>query len=496
VISAVGRVLFARVLARNIGWSLIGAIVPLTAGVWAIPRLMERLGTERFGLLSLIWVTLGYLSLFDLGFGRALTKLAAERLGAGREAEVGALGATALKMLGGIGALVGLALAASAPWLVDDVLSVPGSLRREGLGCVVVTALTVPVVMSSSALVAVLQAHQRFASLSMVQTTFGVAVFAVPLAALWFSPSLVVVTLVLALARVIAWFAYRRLCRDLLPKQGIPAARSYSIGAELLRFGGWVTVSNLVGPLMVYSDRFVIAGLMTMSAVAYYTTPYDLITRLWVVADAFVAVMFPAFASALAVPGPRPERLLLRSIRMMIILMLVPTGLVILFASELLAVWLGDEFARMSATVLRWLAIGVFVNALARLPFSVLQASGRPDITAKLHVIELPVYLGAVWILVNRFGIEGAAAAWTFRAGLDAAILSTYGLRFVPEVLGVRRRLVGYSGAALLLLVSLTWAHEFWAKVIGILILVGATSWLLLLDLRNLWTKPTPVAAS
>ena len=52
---------------------------------------------------------------------------------------------------------------------------------------------------------------------------------------------------------------------------------------ELLSFGSWVTISNIVGPLMIYFDRFVIGALLTMTAVAYYTTPFDVVTRFTII---------------------------------------------------------------------------------------------------------------------------------------------------------------------------------------------------------------------
>ena len=44
----------------------------------AIPILVDGLGTARFGILTLAWMVVGYFSLFDLGLGRALTKLTAK----------------------------------------------------------------------------------------------------------------------------------------------------------------------------------------------------------------------------------------------------------------------------------------------------------------------------------------------------------------------------------------------------------------------------------
>lgn len=65
-------------------WNLAGSLLPLGAGLVAIPLLIGQLGLERFGLLSLAWLLVGYFSLFDFGLGRSLTRLVAEKLGSGR----------------------------------------------------------------------------------------------------------------------------------------------------------------------------------------------------------------------------------------------------------------------------------------------------------------------------------------------------------------------------------------------------------------------------
>ena len=70
-----------QLLARNTIYSLIGQGAPLLVAVFAIPQLIKGLGTDRFGILTLAWMVLSYFSLFDLGLGRALTQLVAEKLG-------------------------------------------------------------------------------------------------------------------------------------------------------------------------------------------------------------------------------------------------------------------------------------------------------------------------------------------------------------------------------------------------------------------------------
>ena len=98
-----------RLLARNTIWNLLGALLPMGVAVVSIPPLVNALGLDRFGLLSLAWVVIGYFSLFDAGIGRALTKLVAEKLGPNEEHSVPSLVWTSLVLLFALGVLGGLA---------------------------------------------------------------------------------------------------------------------------------------------------------------------------------------------------------------------------------------------------------------------------------------------------------------------------------------------------------------------------------------------------
>ena len=73
-------------LVRNSVFNFLGLGIPFVAAVISIPLLIRVLGTERFGILTLAWIVIGYFSLFDLGLGRALTQVVAERIGARKEA--------------------------------------------------------------------------------------------------------------------------------------------------------------------------------------------------------------------------------------------------------------------------------------------------------------------------------------------------------------------------------------------------------------------------
>jgi O-antigen/teichoic acid export membrane protein len=120
-----------------------------------------------------------------------------------------------------------------------------------------------------------------------------------------------------------------------------------------------------------------------------------------------------------------------------------------MLAENGLRLWIGPEFAQRSTPVLQWLAAGVFINCLAQVPFALIQGVGRPDLSAKLHLLELPGYLFALWYLTTRYGINGAAIAWTARVLIDAAGLFLISNMFLPYRSQQVARITGLLAASL-----------------------------------------------
>jgi len=437
-------------IVRNTAWNLFGQVAPALAAVFTVPILIHGLGTERFGVLTLIWLVVGYFSIFDLGLGRALTQSLAERLGRNDHESIPPLVWTALGMMACLG-LVGAAVAALAAPALQHGLKMPAALRIETLNAIYLLALSVPLVVSTTGLRGVLEARQRFDLANVVRLASGVFTYVGPVLTLAFSRSLVPITIVLLAGRAATWVAYLVMCLHELPELRRRLAFDPAYVKPLLRVGGWMTVSNVVGPFLVYLDRFLIATIIGAAAVAYYVTPFEIVTRLLMLPWAFAGVLFPLIASTFTPNPQRSARLFSRGMRL-IFLTLFPFVLcAIAFAHEGLALWVGESFAAHSDTVLRWLAIGVFMNGIVQVPFATIQAAGRPDLTAKIHLIELPLYVPTLWWMAHRWGIEGAAVAWMLRGGLDLVVQFIVATTLLParkQAAGVRARTLAVSGFA------------------------------------------------
>ena len=177
-------------LARNTLLNFFGQAVPLVIGVITIPFIVRGLGTERFGLLSLSWVILGYFSIFDLGLGRATTKFVAEALGKGESAQLPRLvwtAVTAQTILGFLGVLILLVI---TPVLVERVLNIPSNLLDEAKATFHMLAFAIPVVLVSGSFRGVLEAAQRFELVNAVKVPSSTLTFLLPLIGLFLGFSL------------------------------------------------------------------------------------------------------------------------------------------------------------------------------------------------------------------------------------------------------------------------------------------------------------------
>jgi O-antigen/teichoic acid export membrane protein len=422
-------------LSRSVAWNVVGISLPLLLGVAVVPTIIHHLGIERFGCLSIIWTAIGYFSIFDLGLSRTLTKLIADRRGGGDEDQIPALVLTAFTVVVVSGAVIGASLIVSARWIIDLLFSSSESLKPELYAAIVWLAIGLPFVLLATALNGLLEGYERFDHLNIVRVPFGALIYLVPLGALPFGGHLGLITAGTVCVRVLNACALGLSARRVVPGLFRPGVRfQRSLLRPLFNYGGWLTVSNLVGPVMVYFDRFLIAAVLGSSAVAFYTVPYDVLTRLWVVPTAVQGVLFPAFALMRGSGSPRLVEVFSRSINGTLLVMLPILVAGTLLPFEALRVWVGEDFASHSAAVAQILMLGVVINALARYPFTLVQGYGHANWAAFVHLVELPAYALILWMLLHQFGIVGAAYAWTGRICLDAVVFLVLAKRAEPRV--------------------------------------------------------------
>ncbi|MCY7308473.1 MAG: flippase [Rhodoferax sp.] len=411
-----------RRFANNASWNLLGQIAPLLVAFVALPPLIRALGMDRYGFLSLAWVLVGYASLFDLGISRAMTRLVAQRLGQHDATAAQRIGSVATTFMLALGVVSGLLLGGFATAIVDGWLNVPKALRGEAVNAIWILAATMPVVLITSAYRGYIEAHQSFKALNIIRIVMGVFTFVGPLLATWVSPRLEVTVGAVVAMRLLAAWAHANLAHRSCGFQYRYSQPDRATARELFTLGGWMSVSNVVGPIMSYMDRFILGGLVAVELVAYYATPYDLMNRTMVLPYAVMGVLFPMLAG-MGGDARRVSETYGAVVRMLFVCMFPIVFLTITLGGPFLQLWLGSNFAQQGTIVLQVLAVGVLANALAQAPANLIQGLGQPKWMAITHLIELPFFLLAIWYLTLRFGIAGTAFAWTLRTIIDCIVM-------------------------------------------------------------------------
>lgn len=420
---------------RNTIFNLGGSIVPLFLSIVTVPIYLHLVGQERFGVLAIVWLLLGYFGLFDLGTGRAIQHRIASLHGAPAQESADAFWSALMLnlLMGGVAMLV---MWVSAQYFFVGAFKASEGVRAEALSSVPVLALSVPVAMLIGVLTGALQGREKFLQTN-IFSVISTALFQIlPIIMAWHAgPSLPGLLLAALSARLIALvLLYVQCHREFLT--GLrPALHSAEV-KTLFSFGGWVLLTAIIGPMLVIVDRFWIGATLGAAAVALYSIPYQLTQRLALFPGALTSALFPVLSRAAdgehAALEQKSYRLLISSMTLIVLTVIIVIG-------PFLNLWVGEKIGVQAAPVGRVLAAAFWANALALFFFIRLQAKGRPDLVTLILIAEVPFYWAALWFGMQHLGILGCGLAFLFRCAMDFCILSYFADRRIidaPLVLG------------------------------------------------------------
>lgn len=406
---------------RHTLYNLLGSVIPLAVSLVTIPIYLGLIGDARYGVLAIAWLLLGYFGLFDLGLGRATAqRIAALRGGTARERAETFWTALALNV--GLGLVGGLLIWPVAAYFFGHVFKVEDALRPEVQAAVPWLVLAVPMATLSGVLAGALQGRERFLELNLISVSGTVLFQLLPLAtALHWGADLGVLLPAALFSRLFTLLMMFQRCQRHL-FQGHAPRMDCGLAGQLLRFGGWVTVTAFIGPLMVVLDRFIIGAITGAKAVTYYTVPFQLAANSTLISGALSSALFPRLAAASPLVA---HQLSLEALRTLVVVMTPLVAAGILLMAPFLSLWITPTFAEQSALVGKIILLGFWANSLAIIPFAQLQAGGRPDLVAKCHLAEVLPYFGLLYLGLSVFGMPGAAVAFSVRVLGDFVLLAS-----------------------------------------------------------------------
>jgi O-antigen/teichoic acid export membrane protein len=403
----------------NSGWSLGSFVLPAVAALFAFPWLAQHLGLERLGLLSLAWIIVGYFSVFDLGIGRSLTVMVAEARGSKQDVPKGLIAS-------GVTATIGLGLVASAllgvvGWLFIDRGQYSASIRPEVATSVVYIMLCAPFVVVGAGLRGLIEGFEAFQTSAVIRGPTGAAVFLFPCLVVLWSPTLDAAVLASLLARVVAVVALGWALKALTPIE--PRAANAQWFLRLVTAGGWNAVSSTLGPIITYGDRLVLAATSSAKSIAFYATPFELISRVLLIPISLSTSMLPTLIDVRQRDPRAATALVNKTTLINAMAMLTLCAPLALLAPWWLSLWMGSSFAEQSYGISLWLIVAFGVNGLAHIPATNLLSLSKAKNMAIWNLVQLPLYVVALVAASARFGALGTAWVAAARSLIDWLVL-------------------------------------------------------------------------
>lgn len=402
-------------VARNTGYNLASQLIPLVVSIATVPLYLRIVGVERYGVLALCWGLLGFLGFLNLGMAPAVAQKIASLTGA-PAAEHARIFWTALWLnvvSGIVGAVLILVL---ADLYFGSLAEVPGGLRRELRGALPWLSSVILLAMVGGVFTGMLIGQQRFLVLNVINTFSSLLMTLLPLgAAYFFGPRLDYLIIATLLARGLGVVLTLLVCLRAMPVRS-PRMPEKEIVGQLLKFGGWVTVTSLIAPFIYTVDQFAIGALVGAAAVSFYVIPFNLVWRICVLPASLAGALSPRFTAATQSEADKLQGEGLASLATIYMPVCI-FGVAAL--GPFMHLWLGPAIADKSLPIAYLMVAAVWANGIARVPHALIEARGRPDLVTKLVLVYLVPYLIILYILLTRYGIMGAAVACCIKSFMD-----------------------------------------------------------------------------
>lgn len=417
-------------LRRNLLINLTGSALPTLVSLVTVPLYIKVLGVERFGVMALVWVLVGYFTLCDFGISLAGQKRIARALATADREDIGRTFWSALWTNLATGLVGAAILWAVAGAYFHWVTHASEALLAEVAQALPWIALVIPVGNVGVVFAGAISAAERFSVFNINQTIGTVLFQVLPVtAAFVFAPTLQVALGAAVIARaILALMLGVAALRVLEIRTVQPAQRSSVRG--LFGYGRWMQLTmaaNMIGESL---DRVVVGALQPPRFVTYYAVPQNLVSRLSLLSDALSRTLFPRLAAA-----PREEAVEIAHHSLGFLqTLLTPVTLGALFVLEpFLHLWVGQELSTSSGDIGRIMVIGVWFAGQTTVARNLMLAQGKEAGVAHVSMLLLPAFALLLWGGVYLFGIQGAVMAALVRGVVEYAALLRYcGMRARP----------------------------------------------------------------
>jgi O-antigen/teichoic acid export membrane protein len=406
---------------RNAIINVLGWLVPTLVLLILTPIMIHYLGTDAFGVVVMIQILTGYMTILNFGFSEAIIKQVAENAVPNPDRAMRTFW-VGLALFSAAGMLGALALFGLAPWLTYDLLNIPeelhdGTVTALRIGAVVFFAQMIAEFFRGAAI-----GWNRFAIPNVsriVRIAISAVLIVIALAAGGGLAEVMFATLAglaIGLLLNIAWMQ-----REVAMYR---VGHGYAgVFRELFHFSKHILSSRLANMLASKLSQLMLGTLSSIANVALYEVPVRVAVAGSAMLNRVMQVFYPGFSAM------DKQRDLGRicdiyfSVTSIQLFLTAPVLVAVLLEGpSLIALWINEEFAEGSRGIISIIAITYFISSLTNLPTFAAMSFNYPNLVSRYSLVRMSIVLLTVYPLVEYCGVVGAALV-LFLAELPAFLL-------------------------------------------------------------------------
>ncbi len=401
-------------VARNVAFSLLGFGWPVVIALIATPAILNGLGESGYGLWSLVSNVLGYFFVFN-SLQTAGTKYLAEYMAVQDYISVRKLLGTTLFFNLGVGLIGGVIIFGYAEILTVTVFDIPQNLQAQGIIAFQLAGIGFMISTLGWWGTAILSGIQRFdwlTGIMILSNTLYILGSLVAVLLGWGVVGVVMANLAgLALSAIIyVWSTHR-----LLPKAAWGFEFDLKLFRRIFNYGFYSTAHMIFGLITIQMDRTLLGIWVGATAVATYSVPMSVASRIHQLCTKALEVVFP-LASGLEARQQETQlkRLFLRAQNLNTVLVMMVSVPLLLLAREILTYWIDAEFAERATLVFQLLIIAYALLALNVVMGAITAGLGHPEVNTAFGIVLGLSNLVGYFLFMPQWGVNGAGIASVF----------------------------------------------------------------------------------
>ena len=417
-----------KLLIKNSILNTSGQFVPLFVAFFTTPYVVSHLGMELFGVLTIVWVIVGYFTIFDCGLGTATTKYISESLGSEDKLSVSKVYWTSLLLISCLGTVGVCLFCFFVPMLVARFFIVSPKLLPEVMAVATIASPLILFLLVKSVLIGAVQAYQKFGIVNIITISNITCSQLIPVWVLSRGRSLkeiIIWLLIVEFIFTLIWFAASLI---IIPERKFQGFLALGVFKKFAFFSFWLLIQRIMNWIQLNIHTVLIGTLISVSVIGYYTIPYSLVCKIGLIGAGFNPVIFPAASYFNKINQEKSKRLFYTSLKFTMLVYGLACLLLFVFAKEILVLWMGQDFIK-SVFVTRLLAVSMYLGGISWI-LSIFIQINNPRFLSVFSTITTPCYLLILWFLTKKFSFNGCGYAFLF---LCIAGIVTHSIYFIKK---------------------------------------------------------------